>query len=219
MLCHSILFFMSSLYNCLTAQGLPSTSLCLDFSVSCACPLSRETTRANKVKYFYYLQEVFFSALLASFVFGWICCWLYFPPSASASASASASLSYILLQRANKLQRLNRLCVLPLSDSLSVCLVSMPASGFHFKQNTIRHMRVIYAIYPPYICSCVCVRASRRRICHECQAKSRQIVGPFYVVLFCFGEGSLDEGSISHRKSEIMRRSWGLRHDARVTGK
>lgn len=45
-------------------------------------------------------------------------------------------------------------CCLP-SPSLSVaaCLVSMPASGFHFKQNTIRLMRVIYAIYPPYVCT------------------------------------------------------------------
>lgn len=134
------------LYNC-PPPPLTLFLLCLRFS---QCRLSfKQTTRANKVKYFYYLQEVFFGS---SRCFCVSCC-----------CSSAASLLLLLFHTffGNVQINYNALtvsvyCCLPslsLSPSLIVCLVSMPASGFRFKQNTIRLMRVIYAIYPPYVCT------------------------------------------------------------------
>lgn len=106
MLSHSILFYVISI----TAWPPPHLTLfllCLRFS---QCRLSfKQTRRANKVKYFYYLQEVFFGS---SRCFCVSCC----------CSSAASSLSYILWQRANKLQRLNCLCLLLPSFSLSLSL-------------------------------------------------------------------------------------------------
>lgn len=176
------------LYNCLPL---------LRFS---QCRLSfKQTTRANKVKYFYYLQEVFFGS---SRCFCVSCC----------CSSAASSLSYILWQRANKLQRLNCLCLLlpsfslSLSPSLIVCLVSMPASGFRFKQNTIRLMRVIYAIYPPYVCTWMFVFELLGGFAMNVSQKAGKLSAHF---TFCFisRKRESERGGVSHRKSEIMRRS------------
>lgn len=186
------------LYNCLPLCFSLCSSFPLHILVSVACPLSR---RREQIKWnIFIIYKRFFFGSSRFFCVSCCCC------------SSSLSLSYILWQRANKLQRLNCLCLLLPSFSLYVSVLFL-CLRVDFILNKILYASCVwYMLYIRLIYVHVCVCWASARICHECQAKSRQIVGTFYVLLFVF----FWKRGVSHRKSEIMRRSWDLRHEARV---
>lgn len=202
MLSHSILFYVISITACPSPHSVPPCLI--PFCRFSQCRLSfKQTTRANKVKYFYYLQEVFFGSSRC-FCVSCCCC-----------SSSATSLSYILWQRANKLQRLNCLCLLlpslslPLPLLLSVLFLCLRVD---FILNKILYASCVwYMLYIRlmYVHGCLCSSfwEDLPWMSGKKPANCRPILRS---ALF------REIGGVSHRKSEIMRRSWDLRHEARV---
>lgn len=67
-------------------------------------------------------------------------------------------------------------------------------------------MRVIYAIYPPYVCTWMSVFELLGGFAMNVSQKAGKLSAHF---TFCFisRKRESERGGVSHRKSEIMRRS------------